>query len=133
MVEFKQDVRDGTLRLMEINGRFWGSLQLAIDSGVDFPSLAVEIATNQTAPTTVPSTYHAGTKSRWLAGDLDALLAIMFHSRRALNLAANHPGRLRSLWLFMRSFSGDVLLEIERAGDSAPARLEWRRWLLGTR
>src|SRR6185436_4020752 len=29
MVEFKQNDSDGTLRLMEINGRFWGSLQLA--------------------------------------------------------------------------------------------------------
>ena len=25
---------------MEVNGRFWGSLQLAIDAGVDFPFLA---------------------------------------------------------------------------------------------
>ena len=37
MVEFKRDERDDTPRLMEINGRFWGSLQLAIDAGVDFP------------------------------------------------------------------------------------------------
>ncbi len=37
MVEFKQDAATGTPYLMEINGRFWGSLQLAIDSGVDFP------------------------------------------------------------------------------------------------
>ena len=41
MVEFKQDVRDGIPKLMEINGRFWGSLQLAIDAGVDFPALLV--------------------------------------------------------------------------------------------
>ncbi|MBC7984419.1 MAG: ATP-grasp domain-containing protein, partial [Candidatus Obscuribacterales bacterium] len=41
MVEFKRDNRDGSLRLMEINGRFWGSLQLAIDAGVDFPSMLV--------------------------------------------------------------------------------------------
>ena len=37
MVEFKHDERDGVPKLMEINGRFWGSLQLAIDAGVDFP------------------------------------------------------------------------------------------------
>ena len=39
MVEFKRDVRDGRAKLMEINGRFWGSLQLAIASGMDFPVL----------------------------------------------------------------------------------------------
>ena len=36
MVEFKV-TEDGTPYLMEINTRFWGSLQLAIDAGVDFP------------------------------------------------------------------------------------------------
>jgi hypothetical protein len=35
MVEFKRDTRDGVPKLLEINGRFWGSLQLAVDSGVD--------------------------------------------------------------------------------------------------
>lgn len=36
MVEFRV-AEDGTGYLMEVNPRFWGSLQLAIDSGVDFP------------------------------------------------------------------------------------------------
>ena len=39
MVELKLDKRDGIPKLMEINGRFWGSLPLAIASGVDFPYL----------------------------------------------------------------------------------------------
>ena len=42
MVEFKRDVRDGKAKLMEINGRFWGTLQLAVASGVDFPVLLIE-------------------------------------------------------------------------------------------
>lgn len=39
MVEFRRDERDGRFKLMEINPRFWGSLSLAICSGVDFPYL----------------------------------------------------------------------------------------------
>jgi predicted ATP-grasp superfamily ATP-dependent carboligase len=39
MVEFKRDAATGKPFLMEVNGRFWGSLQLAIDAGVDFPRL----------------------------------------------------------------------------------------------
>jgi predicted ATP-grasp superfamily ATP-dependent carboligase len=35
MVEFKKDQRDGTHKL--INAKFWGSLDLAIAAGVDFP------------------------------------------------------------------------------------------------
>lgn len=37
--EFMIDPRDGRSMLLEVNPRFWGSLQLAIQSGVDFPSL----------------------------------------------------------------------------------------------
>lgn len=39
MVEFRVDPRDNVPKLMEVNPRFWGSLQLSILSGVDFPYL----------------------------------------------------------------------------------------------
>ena len=41
MVEFKL-MADGSLRLMEINPRFWGSISLAVFSGVDFPTMLIE-------------------------------------------------------------------------------------------
>lgn len=41
MFEFKR-VTDGPPVLMEVNGRFWGSLALAISAGVDFPRLLYE-------------------------------------------------------------------------------------------
>lgn len=44
MVEYKLDRRTGSPYLMEINGRFWGSLQLAIDAGVDFPAMLIDVA-----------------------------------------------------------------------------------------
>jgi predicted ATP-grasp superfamily ATP-dependent carboligase len=37
MVEFKKDKHSGQYRLMEINPKFWGSLELSIVSGVNFP------------------------------------------------------------------------------------------------
>lgn len=40
--EFMIDPRDGRPKLLEVNPRFWGSLQLAIQSGVDFPYLLYE-------------------------------------------------------------------------------------------
>ena len=39
MVEFKEDPTTGKAIFLEINPRFWGSLPLAIKSGVDFPTL----------------------------------------------------------------------------------------------
>jgi predicted ATP-grasp superfamily ATP-dependent carboligase len=37
MVEFRQDSRDGELKLLEVNPKFWGSLDLAMAAGADFP------------------------------------------------------------------------------------------------
>jgi predicted ATP-grasp superfamily ATP-dependent carboligase len=39
MVEFRVDPRDGRPNVLEVNPKFWGSLPLAIASGVDFPFL----------------------------------------------------------------------------------------------
>ncbi|MBV9270926.1 MAG: ATP-grasp domain-containing protein [Candidatus Eremiobacteraeota bacterium] len=38
MVEFKRSDRDGRFYLMEVNPKFWGSLDLAIQSGCNFPA-----------------------------------------------------------------------------------------------
>jgi predicted ATP-grasp superfamily ATP-dependent carboligase len=43
MVEFRIDSRTSEPVLMEINPRFWGSLPLAIASGVDFPKLLCDM------------------------------------------------------------------------------------------
>lgn len=127
MVEFKQDRRDGSLRLMEINGRFWGSLQLAVDAGVDFPSIAAAIAAGEALP--AARAYRVGVRSRWLAGDLDALMLQLLRSRGQLNLPPSHPGRLRALASFFNPFGPRTRFELERRADFAPAKLEWGRRL----
>lgn len=47
MVEFKLDQISGRPSLMELNPKFWGSLDLAIESGVDFPSDTVRVAVGE--------------------------------------------------------------------------------------
>ena len=70
MVEFRR-APTGPAFLMEMNPRLWGSLQLAIDAGVDFPSLLV--ALHRGAP--IPAAQaRLGTRTRWLLGDVDHLL-----------------------------------------------------------
>ena len=69
MVEFKVDPRDGIPKLMEINPRFWGSLQLAIVSGVDFPYLIFKMARGETFEPVLH--YPVGRRCRWLLfGDI---------------------------------------------------------------
>ena len=69
MVEFKVDPRDGIPKLMEINPRFWGSLQLAIFSGVDFPYLIFKLAKGEKFDPVLR--YRVGRRARWLLfGDI---------------------------------------------------------------
>ena len=70
MIEYRM-APDGTPYLMEVNGRLWGSLQLAIYAGFDFPYLLYQVALDRRCEQ--PS-YQAGVRNRWLLGDLDHLL-----------------------------------------------------------
>lgn len=72
MVEYKRDIVTGQPYLMEVNGRFWGSLQLAIDAGVDFPRLLVTAALGD--PMEPVSVYRLGVRSRWWWGQVDHLV-----------------------------------------------------------
>lgn len=72
MVEFKGDIGSGNYRLMEINPRFWGSLPLAIASGMDFPLLLYLAAQGQELPKADLRSpgYRLGVKMRFLLQDL---------------------------------------------------------------
>lgn len=129
MVEFKRDDRDGSLCLMEINARFWGSLQLAIDAGVDFPAMLAELALGGAVKPV--ESYTQGVRSRWFWGDFDVLLAVLFRSRKQLDLPASYPGRLRSLLDFLRLWGRNLNYEVERWDDVRPGWLEAWRWFFG--
>jgi predicted ATP-grasp superfamily ATP-dependent carboligase/thymidylate kinase len=64
MVEFK--VGDEGPRLMELNGRIWGSLPLAVKSGIDFPAGLADVCLgNVPGPDQRPDTsYAVGVRSR---------------------------------------------------------------------
>jgi len=63
-LEFMVDPRDGIPKFMEINPRFWNSLNLSIQSGVDFPWMLYQIANgNRVYPV---HTYRIGERARSL-------------------------------------------------------------------
>ncbi len=67
-VEFRMD-QAGVPRLMEVNPRYWASLALAVQCGIDFPALHAALALGRTvAPV---GTYPVGRRCQWLLpGDL---------------------------------------------------------------
>lgn len=67
-VEFKIDQRDNIPKLMEANPRLWGSLQLAISSGVNIPYMLYQLALEGDIKPIFD--YKTGVKFRWfLHGD----------------------------------------------------------------
>ena len=125
MVEYKIEAATGTPYLMEINGRLWGSLQLAVDSGADFPRVLVEQALG--LATRRPADYATGRRLRWFWGDVDHLLARLRRSRSDLHLPVWAPGRggaLRDFLVAPLRSRGEVL----RWSDPVPAFRETLDW-----
>lgn len=69
MLEFKQNIDTGEIWLIEINGRFWGSLALASASGVDFPFNLYE--TYLHGKREFDPDYRIGVRCRDLAREID--------------------------------------------------------------
>jgi predicted ATP-grasp superfamily ATP-dependent carboligase len=130
MVEFKVDKLIGSPMLMEINGRFWGSLQLALDAGLNLPYLLVQMV-NGVRLDVADHPYRVGTKSRWLLGDLDHLLIRLTKSDEKLHLDADAPSRWRCLARFLKMYEADLHYEVERVTDPGPAWQEYRSWMKG--
>lgn len=120
MVEFRV-TPEGAAYLMEVNTRFWGSLQLAIDAGVDFPWLLYRLTMGHSMPDAAP--YRTGRRLRWWLGDLDSLyLALRDPSapiaaklKRAADFLTPHPLSTRH--------------ETFRWHDPRPAWHELARWV----
>ncbi|MCX8117782.1 MAG: ATP-grasp domain-containing protein [Desulfobacterota bacterium] len=105
MAEFKVDPRDGLPKLMEVNPRFWGSLQLAIFSEVDFPYLMLRLALGERFDPVLR--YPVGRRGRWLLfGDL-----LHFF---------NNPDRFRLDPPFFRLFDRNTCDDILSREDPLP-------------
>ncbi len=120
MVEFKVG-DDGTPYLMEINTRFWGSLQLAIDAGVDFPWLLYKIACRE--PVEPVHGYKTGTRLRWILGDLDSL----YISLRGKNTRITE--KLAAILQFLRPAPFKTRHEVNRWEDPKPFWWELKRYV----
>jgi predicted ATP-grasp superfamily ATP-dependent carboligase len=130
MVEFKVDAATGRPYLMEVNGRFWGSLQLAIDAGVDFPALLAEAALGLPARELLP--YRVGVRSRWSWGVVDHLLARLRRTDRQLGLPPGSPSRTATVVMILASLiRTEDRDEVFRLDDPGPLLRESLAWLRG--
>jgi hypothetical protein len=115
---------------MEVNGRFWGSLQLAIDSGVDFPRLLIEHALSR--PVVPVHSWKVGVQCRWRLGELDHLIARLRGSSKSLHLPPDVPsiGKVL-LHALTPGWSFKARGEVFRWADPMPGLLEVAQWVGG--
>ena len=122
MLEGKRDDSSGRWCLMEINGRFWGSLQLAVDAGVDFPALLVDAVLG--AENVNPPDWSTGVRLRWEWGDIDHLFIRLRRSRAKLSLPNDAPRRLQVIADFFFHRLESDRFEVLRLRDPMPFVVE---------
>ncbi len=120
MVEFRDDgVHDPVL--MEVNGRFWGSLQLTVSAGADFPQWWVAILRGRTVDRRAG--YATGLTVRWLWGDVKRFLYIL------AGAPPGYPGRYPTIAQGLRELLGrqppGTRSEAWQPDDRWPALGEW--------
>ncbi len=118
MVEFRIDERTNQPVLMEVNARLWGSLQLAVDAGVNFPGLLVDVARGR--PAQGPSRYREGVTVRWWLGDLRRTLRVL-RRRPPTGYPEEYPPRGEAIRDFLLGRPRGSRNEVFRRHDPLPA------------
>ena len=129
MMEFKYDPQTNSAILMEINGRFWGSLALAIKAGVDFPKLLYDMLVHNTLQKTFQ--YRVPYYVRHCPRDL-------YWLQRNLRTPSGRSDLLKvSHWeLFKETFNilrWREAYDLESLSDPKPAVEGWFGFLRGVR
>jgi hypothetical protein len=120
MVEYKQGTENV---LMEVNGRVWGSLPLAVLSGVDFPGGLADLCMgNIPEPREPPPPYRVGIKAYHPDRLLVWLTNVALGRRRYPFLPA--PGRSQLLDVLHGLLTGQYQSDFADPDDPAPARFE---------
>jgi hypothetical protein len=122
MVEFK--VGGSGPKLMEINGRIWGSLPLAAHCGVDFPGRWADMLLYG-APTNGharPGRYPVGVRARNLELDLMWIAAVLLGRRRYPFLAM--PSRREGMTALAGLLNPATRFDIQSWDDPRPGLAE---------
>jgi predicted ATP-grasp superfamily ATP-dependent carboligase/thymidylate kinase len=122
MVEFKLGPEGP--RLMELNGRIWGSLPLAVKSGVDFPAGLVDVCLGRATATDEPprTSYRVGVRSRNLPLEVVWIGSTLRRARRYPGVPT--PRRREALGAALRLLSPADGYDVLAREDPRPGLVE---------
>lgn len=112
-VDFMLDERDGMPKLVDVNPRFFGSMQIAIAAGADYPYLFYKMIKEGDVDENLD--YRAGVKGRSvLIGDLRHLLATL----RGSPVTHTWPHRFKTLidYLSFWEYQADLVTSFDDPG-----------------
>lgn len=123
MIEFKRCPASRAYRLIEVNGRLWGSLALCVAAGADFPAMLYQLHVHgQLEP---QPEYRRGVYCRKLSLDLHWLELVA--RRLAPAQIVEVPPLGSALKDFLRIFSRDHHFDVQALSDPVPGVVDlWR-------
>lgn len=122
MVEFRQTPAGP--ELMEINGRVWGSLPLAVRAGMDFPGRLADLLLDGPPAATVPlaTDYRVGVRARNLRLDISWMGAVA--TGRGRYPALPWPGRAAALGAALSLADPRIGDDLLARGDLGPGLVQ---------
>jgi protein-tyrosine-phosphatase/predicted ATP-grasp superfamily ATP-dependent carboligase len=107
MVEYRYDPETREATLIEVNGRFWGSLALADFAGLEFPWYQWQLLHG--IDPKVPETYPVGRRIAWTAGRIERLVGYLANRPPEWILASSPSREIASFLRFLPPFTRDAV------------------------
>jgi len=116
-IDYIKDNKDGKIKLLEVNGRFWAAVALSEKSGVNFPLLVYKSA--EGLDDMPVFNYKIGTKCRVLCGDTAWLSDILFN-RVTAEETGIIPKKSSAVLSYLKAFDPRVKYDYGSWDDPLP-------------
>jgi len=120
MAEFKYNQEQKKAYLIELNGRFWGSLNLAIASGIDFPYYLYLLLVKKEKH--YLNEYKIGVKAKAITKDIEWVESALRKSDQLENM--QFPSRGQALKAMSRLFEANMCYDFQSWDDPMPGIYE---------
>lgn len=112
----RRNRRESKLWYMEINGRFWASLEGSVHAGWDFPYWTYNYFLHGKKPEAGP--IKIGSRTCWHRGDLEALLH--YYLGDEVPATGTNPGKFLATLQYLSGFSPAIHSDVFRWSDPLP-------------
>ncbi|MFW2334148.1 ATP-grasp domain-containing protein [Ilumatobacter sp.] len=122
MVEFRSS--GSNHRLMEVNGRLWGSIPLSTGCGVDFPLSHVRLLLDGTPPDGRVGDYPNGFRARHLTNDVMWIMSVLSGRPQRRHPTLPRPRRRDAALAALELLDPRITYDVQSWRDPLPGAIE---------